>query len=58
MLYGVAVGAQDDAFGSFPLNRFHTGTTGHQVRNICFFITVVVMEVERPVVVKTTTRAA
>lgn len=58
MLYGVAVGAQDDAFGGLPLNRLHAGTTGHQVRNICFFIAVVMMEVKRPVVVKTTTRAA
>jgi len=54
----VAIGAEHDAFGSFPLNLLHAGTAGHQIRNICFFIAVVVVEMERPVVIKTTTRAA
>lgn len=58
MLNCVAIGAEHDAFGGFPLNCLHTGTTGHQIRNICFFIPIVVVEMERPVVIKTTTRAA
>lgn len=40
----VAVGAKDDALCSFFLNCLHSGATGNKVRNVGFFIAVVVVK--------------
>jgi len=50
----VAVGAKNDALCCFFLDCLHTGTTGDKVRNVGFLIPVMMVEMKRPVVVKTT----
>ena len=58
MFNRVAIGAEDDALCSFFLDCLHTGTTGDEIRDIGFFITVVMVEMECPVFVKTTAGTA
>ena len=58
MFNRVAVGAEDDALCSFLLDCLHTSTTGDKVRDVGFFIPVVMVEMECPVVVKTTAGTA
>lgn len=53
----VAVSAEDNTFCGFLLDRLHTGTTGDEVSNVGFFIAVVVVKMQRPMVVKATARA-
>lgn len=53
----VAVSAKDDALRGFLLDRLHTGTTGDEIRNVGFFIAVVVVKMQRPMVIKATARA-
>ena len=53
----VAVSAKDDALRGFFLDCLHSSATGDEISDICFFIAVVVVEMQRSMVVKTTTRA-
>lgn len=57
MLDRVAVSAEDNTLRGFFLNGLHARSTGDKVSDIGFFITVVMMEMQRSVVVKTTARA-
>ena len=58
MFNRVAVGAEDDALCSFLLDCLHTSTTGDKVRDVGFFIPVVMVKMKCSMVVKTTARAA
>ena len=57
VLNRVAVSAEDNTLRGFFLDRLHARTTRDKVSDIGFFITVVMMKMQRPVVVKATARA-
>lgn len=54
MFNRVAVGAEHNTFRRFFLDGFKACSTRNQVRDVRFFIAVVVVEVEGSVIVKTT----
>lgn len=57
VLNRVAVSAKHSTLCGFLLDGLHARSTGNKISDIGFFITVVMMEMQRPVVVKTTARA-